>query len=87
MLRRRPQTGDPGACLDVAYLVSTAELMLRTLRNFFLIGGLLFSAKALYESRRVEGPEISVQVAGSGAPRISRIGKCQNSLKIDFIDF
>jgi hypothetical protein len=36
--------------------------MLRTLLNFFLIGGLLFGAKALYEGRRVEGPEITVRV-------------------------
>jgi len=42
--------------------------MLRTLLNFFLIGGLLFGAKALYESRRVEGPEISVQVAADATP-------------------
>ena len=36
--------------------------MLRTLLNFFLIGGLLFGAKAFYEGRRVEGPQITVQV-------------------------
>ena len=36
--------------------------MLRTLVNFFLIGGLLFSAKALYEGRSGEGPEITVRV-------------------------
>jgi hypothetical protein len=36
--------------------------MLRTLLNFFLIGGLLFGAKALVEGRRVEGPEITVRV-------------------------
>jgi len=36
--------------------------MLRTLLNFFLIGGLLFGAKAVYEGRRVEGPAITVRV-------------------------
>jgi len=42
--------------------------MLRTLLNFFLIGGLLFGAKALYEGRRVEGPEITVRVPASATP-------------------
>jgi len=42
--------------------------MLRTLLNFFLIGGLLFGAKAVYEGRRVEGPEISIQVAAGATP-------------------
>jgi hypothetical protein len=37
--------------------------MVRALVHYFLIGGLLFSAKALYEARRVEGPEITVRVA------------------------
>jgi hypothetical protein len=37
--------------------------MLRTLIQFFLIGGLLFSAKAVYERSRVEGPAITVRVA------------------------
>ena len=36
--------------------------MLRTLLNFFLIGGLLFGAKVFVEGRRVEGPEITVVV-------------------------
>ncbi len=36
--------------------------MLRTLVNFFLIGGLLFSAKVLYGGRSGEGPEITVRV-------------------------
>jgi len=36
--------------------------MARPLLHFFLIGGLLFGAKAVYEGRRVEGPEISVRV-------------------------
>ena len=36
--------------------------MLRTLLNFFLIGGLLFGGKAFFEERRVEGPEITVRV-------------------------
>lgn len=42
--------------------------MLRTLLNFFLIGGLLFSAKAIYQGRRVKGPEITVQVAARATP-------------------
>ncbi|MGB3049446.1 MAG: peptidyl-prolyl cis-trans isomerase [Polyangiales bacterium] len=37
--------------------------MLRTLVQFFLIGGLLFSAKAVYQRSRVEGPAITVRVA------------------------
>jgi len=37
--------------------------MLRTLVHFFLIGGLLFSAKAVYEGRRIEGPDITVRVS------------------------
>jgi hypothetical protein len=37
--------------------------MLRTLLNFFLIGGLLFGAKSFLEGRRFEGPEITVRVA------------------------
>jgi len=36
--------------------------MLRTLLNFFLIGGLLFGAKVFVEGRLVEGPEITVAV-------------------------
>ncbi|MGB9339148.1 MAG: hypothetical protein WCB63_07925, partial [Polyangiales bacterium] len=36
--------------------------MLRPLLHFFLIGGLLFSAKAIHEQSRVEGPEITVLV-------------------------
>jgi len=36
--------------------------MRRTLLHFFLIGGLLFGAKVFVEGRRVEGPEITVQV-------------------------
>ena len=43
--------------------------MLRPLLHYFLIGGLLFSAKAAYEGRRVEGPEITVRVS-SDATRI-----------------
>ena len=42
--------------------------MLRTLLNFFLIGGLLFGAKAFFEGRRVEGPEITVRVPASATP-------------------
>jgi len=37
--------------------------MLRTLLNFFLIGGMLFGAKVFVEGRRGEGPEITVRVA------------------------
>jgi len=37
--------------------------MLRPLVHFFLIGGLLFSAKAVYEKSRIEGPAITVRVA------------------------
>ena len=42
--------------------------MLRTLFNFFLIGGLLFGAKVLVEGRRVEGPEITVRVSADASP-------------------
>lgn len=57
----------PGARLDFANLVSAPELMLRALLHFFLIGGLLFGAKAIYERNRVEGPEIKVQVAADAS--------------------
>lgn len=36
--------------------------MLRPLVHFFLIGGLLFSAKAVYERSAVQGPAITVRV-------------------------
>ena len=36
--------------------------MLRALLHYFLIGGLLFGAKAVYERRGGEGPEITVRV-------------------------
>jgi len=42
--------------------------MLRSLIHFFLIGGLLFSAKALYKGRRVEGLEITVSVPVKSTP-------------------
>jgi len=42
--------------------------MLRPLLHFFLIGGLLFGAKAVYERGRSEGPEIIVQVAAQANP-------------------
>lgn len=42
--------------------------MSRPLLHFFLIGGLLFAAKALYEGRRVEGPEITVRVPAEATP-------------------
>jgi hypothetical protein len=37
--------------------------MLRPLVHFFLIGGLLFSSKVVYERSRIEGPSITVRVA------------------------
>jgi hypothetical protein len=37
--------------------------MLRPLIHFFLIGGLLFGAKAVYERSQIEGPKITVRVA------------------------
>ncbi len=37
--------------------------MLRPLVHFFLIGGLLFGSKAVYERSRIEGPSITVRVA------------------------
>lgn len=37
--------------------------MRRTLLHFFLIGGLLFGAKSVYERGRIEGPAIAVQVS------------------------
>jgi len=37
--------------------------MLRPLIHFFLIGGLLFSAKAVSQRSRIEGPAITVRVA------------------------
>jgi len=42
--------------------------MLRTLLNFFLIGGLLFGTKVFVEGRRVEGPEITVRVPVDATP-------------------
>ena len=36
--------------------------MLRALLHYFLIGGLLFGGKALYERTRVEGPALTVRV-------------------------
>ena len=42
--------------------------MLRTLVHFFLIGGLLFGAKALYKGRSVQGPEIAVRVPAKATP-------------------
>jgi len=36
--------------------------MLRTLLHFFLIGGLLFGVKAVYDAHRMQGPEITVRV-------------------------
>jgi hypothetical protein len=42
--------------------------MVRPLLHYFLIGGLLFGAKALYDARRVEKPEITVQVPANATP-------------------
>ncbi len=48
--------------------------MLRVLLHYFLIGGLLFSAKAFYERRGVEGPEIAVRVpAQASEAEVDRI--------------
>jgi hypothetical protein len=37
-------------------------MMLRALLHYFLIGGLLFSAKVVYETRSTDGPELTVRV-------------------------
>jgi hypothetical protein len=50
--------------------------MLRTLLHFFLIGGLLIGAKAFYEGRRVEGPEITVRV-----PRDATHAQVENAIR------
>jgi hypothetical protein len=42
--------------------------MLRPLLHFFLIGALLFGAKAVYERGRSEGPRIIVRVAAKANP-------------------
>jgi peptidyl-prolyl cis-trans isomerase C len=42
--------------------------MLRPFIHFFVIGGLLFGVKALYEGRRVQGPEITVRVPADATP-------------------
>jgi len=42
--------------------------MARTLLHFFLIGGLLFGAKAFFDARRIEGPEITVGVRADASP-------------------
>ena len=41
--------------------------MLRPLLHFFVIGGVLFGVKAFYQSRRVEGPEITVRVPANAS--------------------
>lgn len=48
--------------MDLADLVSASKLMLRPLLHYFLIGGLLFGGKALYDRTRVEGPALTVRV-------------------------
>ncbi|MFW2388190.1 MAG: hypothetical protein ACN4G0_07635 [Polyangiales bacterium] len=42
--------------------------MFRPFLHFFLIGGLLLGAKALFERSHVEGPAITVRVAGDASP-------------------
>jgi hypothetical protein len=42
--------------------------MLRVLLHYFLIGGVLFTAKAVYERRNVEGPELTVRVPVEATP-------------------
>lgn len=42
--------------------------MLRPLLHYFLIGGLLFTAKTVYERRGGEGPEITVRVSADATP-------------------
>jgi hypothetical protein len=50
--------------------------MLRTLLNFFLIGGLLFGVKVFVEGRRIEGPEITVRVAADATE-----GEVENAIR------
>ena len=42
--------------------------MLRALVHYFLIGGLMLGAKAVYDARQVKGPEITVRVAADASP-------------------
>jgi len=42
--------------------------MLRPILHFFLIGAVLFAAKAIYEGRRIERPEVSVRVSVEATP-------------------
>lgn len=44
--------------------------MLRPLVHFFLIGGLLFSAKAILATESARGPEITVHVARDATPAV-----------------
>ena len=48
--------------MDLADLVPSAELMRRALLHFFLIGGLLFGARAVFAPQAVVGPELTVTV-------------------------
>lgn len=41
--------------------------MLRALLHYFLIGGLLFGAKSLYDRSQVEGPELTVMVPAAAS--------------------
>lgn len=42
--------------------------MLRTTIHYFVLGGLLFGGKALYESKRGERPEVHVRVSADATP-------------------
>jgi hypothetical protein len=42
--------------------------MLRPLLHFFLIGGLLFGAKSIYDRRDVAGPELTILVPAAATP-------------------
>ncbi|MGB5703661.1 MAG: hypothetical protein WBM48_12655, partial [Polyangiales bacterium] len=50
--------------------------MLRPLLHYFLIGGLLFSAKVVYEPRSVDGPELTVRVpVGAGEVEVDKAAR------------
>lgn len=54
--------------MDLSDLVPATGLMLRPLLHFFLIGGLLFGAKAVYERGHTEGRRIVVRVPAEANP-------------------
>ncbi|HSN84544.1 MAG TPA: peptidylprolyl isomerase [Polyangiales bacterium] len=62
--------------MDLANLVPTRSLMLRTLLHFFLIGGLLFGAKVVFQSDRQAGPEITVRVRSNATA-----GEIENEIR------